>query len=256
ATTPSSPCPHLPLPAAIRPATLKITTYHWSINFEEPLCHRHVSVSSRHKALSAGVIGHRNQAWCSLSCHQQEVITSCVLPCKWASCVRLRRSSPSFSGGRASGRARPFPESRQIAMTFTEYSVRLLRTLIRAGHLLEFEELPTLLAQYADAAGLRRPCVFVIDLQENVLREVTGRGPDAGEGGQELHVDSTVAGRVFRKTRSLSLPASGLTRHWLPILDSTERLGVFRVDTEPDPDQRMLELIQDVASIIGMILIS
>lgn len=141
-------------------------------------------------------------------------------------------------------------------MTFTEYSVRLLRTLIRAGHLLEFEELPTLLAQYADAAGLRRPCVFVIDLQENVLREVTGRGPDAGEGGQELHVDSTVAGRVFRKTRSLSLPASGLTRHWLPILDSTERLGVFRVDTEPDPDQRMLELIQDVASIIGMILIS
>src|SRR5690606_25118751 len=30
ATTPSSPCPHLPLPAAIRPATLKITTYHWS----------------------------------------------------------------------------------------------------------------------------------------------------------------------------------------------------------------------------------
>src|SRR5690606_34348387 len=77
-----------------------------------------------------------------------------------------------------------------------------------------------------------------------------------GEGGQELHVDSTVAGRVFRKTRSLSLPASGLTRHWLPILDSTERLGVFRVDTEPDPDQRMLELIQDVASITGMILIS
>src|SRR5690606_35073949 len=32
ATTPSSPCPHLPLPAAIRPATLKITTYHWSTN--------------------------------------------------------------------------------------------------------------------------------------------------------------------------------------------------------------------------------
>src|SRR5690606_1516897 len=40
ATTPSSPCPHLPLPAAIRPATLKITTYHWSTNRCTPAAQR------------------------------------------------------------------------------------------------------------------------------------------------------------------------------------------------------------------------
>lgn len=90
--------------------------------------------------------------------------------------------------------------------------------------------------------------------RQDVLREVTGRGIDAGDGGEETRIDTTLAGRVFRKGLGGAL-ADGRGRHWIPVVDGTERLGVLRVDTTAAgaPDG---EAMRDLASLLGLLLVS
>jgi hypothetical protein len=141
-------------------------------------------------------------------------------------------------------------------MTSLEDSVRLLRALLRASHLSSFEDLPDLVARHAAAAGLRQARVYVSDLQQDVLREATGEGLDAGEGGQELRIDATLAGRVFRSALPSSTSVNGHARHWMPVLDGTERLGVLRLDTDHDPDEQTREMMQDLASMVGLLILA
>jgi serine phosphatase RsbU (regulator of sigma subunit) len=98
--------------------------------------------------------------------------------------------------------------------------------------------------------------MYVVDMQEVVLREATGEGLDAGEGGQDLRIDATLPGRVFRGVQPLSAPADGRVQHWYPILNGTERLGVLRVDTDHEPDAQTRAAMGDLASLVGMLLIS
>ncbi|MGW4024888.1 PP2C family protein-serine/threonine phosphatase [Streptomyces sp. NPDC005009] len=131
------------------------------------------------------------------------------------------------------------------------------RTLLRAGHLATFEQMPLLVAQQAETAGLHRARIFVTDLQGEVLREVTGRGRDAGRGGQELRIMTTAAGAAYSETRPVMVRAveQGRFRHWLPLLDGAARLGVLRVDTD-ESDDAVLEAISDLASLVALLLVS
>ncbi|MEV6654355.1 PP2C family protein-serine/threonine phosphatase [Streptomyces sp. NPDC051219] len=135
-------------------------------------------------------------------------------------------------------------------------SARMVRALLRASHLSTFEQLPALVAQHADEVGLRRVRIFVADLQQEVLREVTGVGADAGQGGQELRIDATLPGRVFQCSQTLSASVDGFPQHWLPILDGTERLGALRVETDDDPSDDDKETMEDLASLVAMLLVS
>ncbi|GAA3925596.1 PP2C family protein-serine/threonine phosphatase [Streptomyces gulbargensis] len=142
------------------------------------------------------------------------------------------------------------------AVAMLRDSALMLRGLLRASHLATFEQLPSLVELHATPAGLHRPRIFLADVQEEVLREATGDGIDAGAGGQELRIDGTLPGRVFQSAQGLSTPVNGHQQHWLPILDGTERLGVLRVDTESDPDETARETMRDLASLSGMLLVS
>jgi hypothetical protein len=102
-------------------------------------------------------------------------------------------------------------------MASLEDSARMLRALLQQSHLAPFEELPGMVARCAGEAGLRDVRIFVVDMREEVLREATGRGRNAGEGGQELRIDTTLAGRVFCAVEPLSAPADGRVRHWLRV---------------------------------------
>jgi serine phosphatase RsbU (regulator of sigma subunit) len=141
-------------------------------------------------------------------------------------------------------------------MASLESSARMLGGLLRDSHECAFEELPALLAGHAETAGLRRVRLFVVDVQENVLREATGAGPDAGQGGQELRIDATLPGRVFRASLSRSTPADDGLQHWIPVLDGTERLGVLCVETESAPDGQTAQVMEDLASLVGLLLVS
>ena len=132
----------------------------------------------------------------------------------------------------------------------------MLHALLRASHLSAFEELPGLLARHAGEAGLHRARLYVADIQELVLREVTGGGADAGAGGQELRVDGTLAGRVFRSAQPHSGSAGGGVQHWLPVLDGTERLGALRLETEHEADGPTQGAMEDLASVMGLFLVS
>ncbi|MEE1939627.1 PP2C family protein-serine/threonine phosphatase [Streptomyces sp. TRM 70361] len=141
-------------------------------------------------------------------------------------------------------------------MTPFEPSARVLRVLLRAFHLAAFEELPGLLARHAAEAGLHHATVHVADLQEKVLREVTGQGLDAGQGGQETRIDTTLPGRVFRSGQPLSASVDGWVQHWLPVLDGTERLGVLRLDTAGEPDDPTRQTMEDLASLTALLLVA
>ncbi|MFE9773407.1 PP2C family protein-serine/threonine phosphatase [Streptomyces sp. NPDC005931] len=134
--------------------------------------------------------------------------------------------------------------------------VRMLHFLLRASHLSAFEELPELLARSATEAGLHRARIYVADIQGITLREATGQGADAGAGGQELRVDATLAGRVFRSVQSHSAHVDGHVQHWLPVLDGTERLGVLRIETEGEVDEQTQASMEDLASLTGLLLVS
>ncbi|MGW0549632.1 PP2C family protein-serine/threonine phosphatase [Streptomyces altiplanensis] len=141
-------------------------------------------------------------------------------------------------------------------MTTLHDSARMLTALLRASHLVTFEQLPALVDRHAAEAGLHRARIFVADLREEVLREATGEGIDAGLGGQEMRIDATLPGRVFQVMQGLSTSVGGRLQHWLPILDGTERLGVLRVETDAEPDGAGRDGMRDLASLLGLLLVS
>jgi hypothetical protein len=83
-----------------------------------------------------------------------------------------------------------------------------LPDLMQASHVAALEELPRMVADHADAVGLYEVAFFLVDLQGVTLREVTGRGVDAGVGGQSLAVDKTMGGLAFQRVDLVLEPRS------------------------------------------------
>ncbi|MFD7436004.1 PP2C family protein-serine/threonine phosphatase [Streptomyces sp. NPDC059861] len=132
---------------------------------------------------------------------------------------------------------------------------RVLSRLLEASHTSVFEQLPGLLDDAAREAGAGGARLFVVDLQQDVLREVTGVGLDAGQGGQEARIEGTLPGRAYQMLQITAPPGKGSC--WAPVLDGTERLGVLRVDPAPGatdiPDH---DVVRALASLAGLLLIS
>lgn len=131
--------------------------------------------------------------------------------------------------------------------------LRILADLTGASHGANFEGLPALVARYASLAGISDTRVYVSDLQQKVLREVTGRGSDAHEGGEDLRIRGTLAGRAFRNSGSVSTMVDGRKRHWVTVLNGTERMGVLRLETDPDTEVE-LELMEALSAQVGLLL--
>ncbi|MFD3502571.1 PP2C family protein-serine/threonine phosphatase [Streptomyces sp. NPDC058678] len=133
-------------------------------------------------------------------------------------------------------------------------TARMLGGLLDAAHLAALEDLPDLLTEHAALGGLHDARLYVADLRQVSLRELTGRGLDAGEGGQEYPIESSLPGRVFRYTRTLSGPEPVGERrvYWVPVLDGTERLAVLRVEAAAGSDAA----IRHLASLMGHLLVS
>ena len=130
----------------------------------------------------------------------------------------------------------------------------MLSGLLDDGHLAGLEQLPRLVAEYGAMAGLERAAIYLSDLREQVLREVTGRGLNAADGGDELSVDRSLPGRAFRQSRTLTTTGSraGPRRYWVPILDGTQRLGVLRADAADGAE----ETLRHLATVVAMQLVS
>ncbi|MGJ6961723.1 PP2C family protein-serine/threonine phosphatase [Streptosporangium sp. G11] len=137
----------------------------------------------------------------------------------------------------------------------------MLAGLAEASHISAVEQLPALAEEHAAHVGMYDVLIYLADLQQEVLRPLTGRG--AGEETErekgELRIDGTLAGRAFQEVRVLSRLPSGDEpgRWWVPLLDGTERLGVLRVSVGPETDEeRAQEDMRHLASMMALLLVS
>ncbi|MFI6338276.1 PP2C family protein-serine/threonine phosphatase [Streptomyces sp. NPDC050535] len=132
---------------------------------------------------------------------------------------------------------------------------RAVAELLEASHTTPFEQLSRLLGTAATTAGAGGARLFVADLQEEVLREVTGRGLSAGEEGEQFRIEGTLPGRAYQISE-ITTPARG-GACWVPVLDGAERLGVLHIESGPGdrgrPDE---EVMRTLASIAGLLLVS
>ncbi|WP_329423903.1 serine/threonine-protein phosphatase [Streptosporangium sp. NBC_01495] len=137
----------------------------------------------------------------------------------------------------------------------------MLAGLAEASHMSAVEKLPALVEEHAAHVGLYDVLIHLADLQQDVLRPLTGRGADEGTEREksELRIDGTLAGRAFQEVRVLFRPPSGDEpgRWWVPLLDGTERLGVLRLSVRPETDaERAQEDMRHLASMTALLLVS
>jgi hypothetical protein len=110
---------------------------------------------------------------------------------------------------------------------------RVVDDLLADAHLAAPHELPGLLARHAQRLGADGAVAYLADLQLNVLVPFLGAGgPELSQQVDALGIDSTVAGRSFQHLEILTQDANPLeagTKAWLPLLTSSDRLGVLAV---------------------------
>jgi serine phosphatase RsbU (regulator of sigma subunit) len=111
------------------------------------------------------------------------------------------------------------------------------RAQLAAGH-----ELPALFDDCAAALGALGAVAYVVDLQQhNLLPVVRSSGPGEDTQLTPLDIDATLAGRAYQSYTSQTQDQAGdATRHWLPMLVGTDRIGVLSVTLASGDDLELL----------------
>ncbi|MFB8754542.1 PP2C family protein-serine/threonine phosphatase [Streptomyces nigra] len=142
-----------------------------------------------------------------------------------------------------------------------ESSAASLVRLMQASHTATFEQLPRLIADQAAVVGMYDATLFLVDVRETVLRQLTGRGSDAGEGGQSFTVSGSLPGQAYQRVEVIPEAArvqagdAARRRWWVAVTDGVERLGVLRADTDADTEA-VRQALSDLASMAALLLLS
>ncbi len=134
---------------------------------------------------------------------------------------------------------------------------QVVAELLARSHLLAPDELADMLARYARPLGVSAARIYLADLEQQDLRALPGGGTPSPA---VLPIDSTVAGRAFRRVATQYGPAVGAgQRHiWIPLVDGTERLGVLELiarDSGAD-SATLLARYRTLASLTGLMVVS
>ncbi|MFI6889246.1 PP2C family protein-serine/threonine phosphatase [Streptosporangium canum] len=162
-----------------------------------------------------------------------------------------------MSASTGNGRRPPTPQSGPAADTPADTpsgTERMLTGLLTESHLMALEQIPAWAGRYAGHAGLEEVLIYLADLQQNVLRLLTGPGaPGTPDHPQELRIDTTLAGRAFQEVRILAKQDAGedVRWWWVPLLDGTERLGVLRIRAPGAGDA-----MRHLASLLALLIVS
>lgn len=137
----------------------------------------------------------------------------------------------------------------------------MLRELLTASHLMSMEQLPGAVCEYAKDVGVHDVLIYVADLQQTVLRLLTGKGHDAGrDPGDEVAeypIQGTLPGRAYQTVEAVTgrVFDDGRCERWLPVLDGAERIGVIRVTIRTD-DAQAMDDAEYLAGIVALIIVS
>jgi hypothetical protein len=129
--------------------------------------------------------------------------------------------------------------------------------LIHASHRLHPDDLPRVVRDEANRIGLDDLTILLADLEQRILIPFA---PDAGSDVPPpplVSIDGSMAGRAYRTERPLvGDRVDGRTPLWLPLLDSSERIGVVAVSTTIDVDDQVVASALAFASLIGELIAS
>jgi serine phosphatase RsbU (regulator of sigma subunit) len=124
-----------------------------------------------------------------------------------------------------------------------------LRSLLRASHDLTADRLGTSVAEHARLLGAREAVVYLVDYGQHVLVPVPGEGVPPRD---QLSVDGSSGGRVFRRVQTLRAPApDGGTELWLPLLDGSERVGVLELVFDEEPPAGREEELRAFSALVA-----
>jgi hypothetical protein len=126
----------------------------------------------------------------------------------------------------------------------------VLTQIINGAHLAGSDDLVRMVDRAVAHVGISVR-MYLIDMGQRQLRPVLS--------GPSLDVDSTTAGRAFRLTEIIAVPADGEAHLWLPVLDGTERVGVLRVTLPEGSDPHdgwMREQCWVLAGLLGHLVMS
>lgn len=141
-------------------------------------------------------------------------------------------------------------------MSVNDELVEMFAGLLEDSHLTTIEQLPMTVWRRAERAGFHHVAIYVVDLQQEVLRllvrDEDESDPEYSEA--ELPINSTLAGRSFETLTPLSEAGAKLDRWWVPLQDGAERLGVLRVDTEESRED-VLRAMRALAVMVAMMLV-
>jgi serine phosphatase RsbU (regulator of sigma subunit) len=137
----------------------------------------------------------------------------------------------------------------------TDRAEEVLGTLLEASHTLPPEDLADVVAVLAGRLGAQKSVIYLIDFEQRILVPLSGRKASTAP---MLEVDATLAGRVFRTQRMHEAEADADVdgiRLWIPIVDGSDRLGVFGVDVD-EVDAECERRFHHLASLLGELLVS
>ena len=127
----------------------------------------------------------------------------------------------------------------------------LLEDLLEISHTMPADDVAGVVAERAARAGLRDLDLYLVDYEQVYLVPL----PRSGGTADPVPIDSTLAGRAFIATSTVTAPVEGGERIWVPLLDGAERLGVLCV-TVPSVDADLLRLASAVASVAALLVAS
>jgi serine phosphatase RsbU (regulator of sigma subunit) len=141
-------------------------------------------------------------------------------------------------------------------MPVNDELVEMFAGLLEDSHLTTIERLPTTVWRRTEHAGFHRVAIYVVDLQQEVLRLLVRDNDDSDPEHREteLRINDTLAGRAFETLTPLSETGAKLDRWWVPLQDGAERLGVLRVDTE-DSDESTMRAVRALAVMVAMMVV-
>lgn len=152
------------------------------------------------------------------------------------------RAEPGSSATEGTGTGKPGPRH-------PGPGEQLFEQLLAQAHAAAPMELSGLAQRFADAVGLDRVDVYLVDLQQRCLVPLA-------EGPPTLGVDTSVAGSAYRAhaLRVEELPQGRIVA-WLPLVDGAERLGVIGA-TASVIDVALLRRCRMLASVLAMTITS
>ncbi|QPP07343.1 serine/threonine-protein phosphatase [Streptomyces bathyalis] len=135
----------------------------------------------------------------------------------------------------------------------------LLSLLLVDSHVMPLERVAARVAEHAEEVGFIGVRIYLADVQERVLRLLSGPGLTRGRDREEteLQVEGTVPGRAFQYGEVVRTEKSAQdgTLWWIPLLDGTERLGVVRARTASD-DTDTLAGLKALAALVALLVVS